>query len=65
MQLIHLRHVYMTLRYASVIWLLFLIGHLYLIGVYLGDYQRTKTIKTHGSMRLIHVSKFYYLLHTQ
>ena len=34
-------------RCAGVIWLLFLVGHLYLIDVWLGEIQRTNTIKVH------------------
>lgn len=33
------------IRYADVIWLLFLMGYLYLIGVSLGGEHRTNTIK--------------------
>ena len=35
------------LRYAGVIWLLFLMGYLYFIGLWLGEDQRTHTIKSH------------------
>ena len=33
-------------RYVGVIWFLFLVGHLYLIGVWMGDDQRANVIKT-------------------
>ena len=33
-------------RYVGVTWLLFLIKHLYSIGVWLGEVQRARTIKT-------------------
>jgi hypothetical protein len=36
------------LSYAGVIWLLFLIGHLYLVGVWLSKNRRTNTMKTHA-----------------
>jgi hypothetical protein len=35
------------LRYAGVIWLLFLMGYLYFIGLWLDEDQRTNTIKSH------------------
>ena len=38
---------YWKVRYVGVIWLLFLIGPLYLNGMWLGEDQRTKTINTH------------------
>ena len=38
---------------------LLLIGHLYLIGVWLGGDQRTNTIKTHAQKRLDYINKFY------
>jgi hypothetical protein len=36
------------LKYAGVIRLFFLIGHLYLIGMWSGEDQRTNTIKLHA-----------------
>ena len=52
-------------RYAGVIWLLFLFRHLYLIGVWLGEDRRTNTTKTHVYKRLDYDFKFGYLLHTR
>ena len=46
-------------RYAGVIWWLFLIGPVYLIGVWLGEDQRTNAITTHVvKNRLDYVFKF-------
>ena len=50
---------------AGVIWVLLLIGHLYLIGVWLGDDRRTNTIKNHGQKRLDYVFNFYELIYSQ
>ena len=36
-----------AVRYAAVTQLLILIGHLNLVGAWLGEDQRTNTIKTH------------------
>ena len=53
------------IRYLSVIWLRFLIGHLNLINVWLGEDQRTNIIKTHPSKRLDYYAfESYQLLHT-
>ena len=52
-------------RYVGVIWLLFLLEHLYLIDVWLDKDHRTNTIKTHVYKRLDYVFKFYQLRHTQ
>jgi hypothetical protein len=53
------------LRDAGVIWVLLLIGHLYLIGAWLGDDRRTNTIKKHGQKRLDYVFNFYELIYSQ
>lgn len=34
-------------KYAGVIWILFLIAHLYLAGMWVGDDHRTNTIEAH------------------
>ena len=59
------RHACAILRYVGVIWLPFLIRHLYLIGVLLGDNHRTSTIKTHFKRNLDYIFTFYYPLYTQ
>ena len=47
----------LVLRFVGVIWLLFLIGHPYLIHVWWGEDQRTNTIEIHVSERLDYVFK--------
>ena len=48
------------LAYVGVIWLLSLIGHLYLIGVWLSEDQRTNTIikLTYVNKRMDYIFKF-------
>ena len=48
---------YATLGYAGVIWLLFLIWHLYLIDVWLGENQRTP-LQIYIEKRLDYIFKF-------
>ena len=51
-------------RYVGVIWLLFLLQHLYLNDVWLDKDQRINNIKTHVLKRL-DIFKIYQLRHTQ
>ena len=48
-----------AIRYLGAIQLLFLFGHLYLIGVYFGKDKRTNFIKIHVQKRSDYILKFY------
>ena len=46
-------------KVSGIIWLLFLIGPLYLTGVWLSEDQRTNATKAHVSKRLAYSFFFY------
>ena len=48
-----------TIRFVGLIWLLFLIGHLHLIGEWLGEDQRTTTIEHMFKEELDYISIYY------